>query len=73
MTPEEQDAPSRVVHDDARRAGRRVYDVMLEALAAGDLDVGEGEPHPLAVIERAFPVHDPPHGNVARPVPQRRQ
>ena len=37
------------------------HDVMLEALAVGDLDVDEHEPNPVALVETALAVHRPSH------------
>ena len=40
---------------------RHPHDVMLEALAVGDLDVDEHEAHPLALVEAPLAVHRPSH------------
>src|SRR4051812_17103326 len=51
-----------VVHDRAGRVSGRPYDVMLESSSAGDLDVGQRERHPLALVDRPLAVDDPLHG-----------
>src|SRR4051794_39030958 len=49
--------------DRARRVRRRPHDVMLEAGATGDLDVGQRQRHPLALVDRALAVDDPLHAS----------
>ena len=66
MAPQQQHAAIGIAHDRARGVVRHPHDVVLEAFAAGDLDVDEHEPDPLAVVETALAVHRPPHSRDCR-------
>ena len=61
VPPQQQHAALGIAHDGARRVARHADDVMLEALAVGDLDVDEHEAHPLALVEAPLAVHRPSH------------
>jgi hypothetical protein len=61
VPPQQQHAALRVVHDDAGGLVGHVHHVVLEPVAAGDLDVGEAHAHPVALVERSLAVHRPLH------------
>ena len=61
VTPQQQHPAVGIAHDRARGLIGHPHDVMLEALAAGDLDVDEHEPDPLALVETSLAVHRPSH------------
>ena len=61
MPPQQQHAAVGIAHDRARGLVGNPDDVMLEALAIGDLHVDEREPNPLAVVEISLAVHGPTH------------
>ena len=62
VPPQQQHAPLGIAHEGAGGVRRRAQHVVLEALAARRLDVDEAQLHPVALVQRSFAVHRPPHG-----------
>src|SRR5690606_39082028 len=60
VPPQQEHAPRRVRHDDARRVGC-LDRVVLVARPTGDLDVDEGQGHPRAGVHLAAAVDVPTH------------
>jgi hypothetical protein len=56
----------RIVHDAAGRLAGHPDDVVLEPLAARDLDVGQAQPDPGTRIQGALAVNDPAQGASVR-------
>jgi hypothetical protein len=53
--------PLVLVEHDGHSCPRHANDVVLEALAAGELDVRERQFDPTALVERTLSVHPPSH------------
>ena len=51
MAPEQEDATVGIGHDGTGGMVRRPHDVVIETVAARQLDVGEPEAHPGALVE----------------------
>ena len=62
VAPQQQHAPRRVEDDGAGRRERHAHDVVVEPFTAGHLDIDESQVDPVALVDRAFPVHRPFHG-----------
>ena len=61
VAPQQQHTTIGIVDHDTGRVARHAQHVVLEALAARQLDVDERQVHPLALVDRAFAVHGPLH------------
>ena len=61
VPPQQQHTAFGIVDDGSGRHVRHPYDVVLEALAARQLDVDQRQTDPLAVVDHPLAVHRPPH------------
>jgi hypothetical protein len=61
VPPQQEDPARRIVDHAGRRRTRQAHQVVLEALAVGQLDVRERERDPGARVDDSLAVYGPPH------------